>query len=261
MQLHVFRVQARFCRHGGSQHRTSSGGQNAARVAVVGVDNRLVTAAEQLGFRVAVGIHGFMEVQMVLRQVGKSGNSKVNTAHTLQCQGMAGNLHHHMGAVTLPHPGEQGLQIKAFRGSALGGNHFLPDHVRHGADQPHLGPQRLFQHLLEKQGRRRLAVGAGNADHGHGSGRIAVEIAAQQGQRQPVGCHQNVRNRPFRRFRGDYRHGTFFQRHGNKAVAVGGKAGHRHEQAARLRLPGVIANCGNVPLQICRARQNLNILQ
>ena len=261
MQLHIFRVKALFGGYRSRQHRAGGSRQNPARVAVVSVDNRFITAAEQFCLGLTVGIHGLVEVQMILRQVGEGGDIKVDTAHTLQCQGVAGHLHDHMGAAGIPHPGEEGLQIQAFGGGALRGDDFLADHVRHGADKAHFCAQGLFQHLLEKQGGGGFAVGAGNTDHGHGLCGAAIEIAAQQRQRQPVGLYQYIGNVPVGLFGSDHRCGSLFQSHGNKPIAVGGKAGHRHKQTARLRLPGVVANGGDIRFQIRITRQNRNISQ
>ena len=261
MQRHVFGVEALFCGYGSGQYRAGGGGENPARIAVVGVDDRPVTAAEQLRFRIAVGVHGFVEIQMILRQVGKGGHIKANTADALQGDGVAGNLHHHMGAARIPHPGKQSLQVETFRGGALGGDHFLPDHVRHGTDEAHLSPLCFFQHLLEKQRGGCLAVGAGDTDHRHGRGGVSVKIAAQQRQRQPVGFHQDVGDLPLRLFRGNHCRRAFFQCHGDETVTVGGKAANGHKQAARFRFTGIVTNRRNIRFKIGGMRQNRNIFQ
>ena len=196
---------------------------------------------------------------MILRQVGKGRHVKMNAADAVQCHRMAGNLHHHMGTPGIPHPGKQRLQLQAFRSGALCGDDLLPDHVGHGADQAHLGPQAAFQHLLEQQGGGGLAVGSRDADHGHGFGRVAVEIAPQQCQGQPVIFHQDVGNVLFRLFRRDHHRCALFHRHGDKAVAVRGKAGNGRKQAAGGHLPGVIVHCVNLRLQVCGAFQNRDI--
>ena len=133
-KLQVFAPQGGGAVYARGQHRAGGRRENPARIAVVRIDHRQAAAAEQLGLGLAVGVHGLVEVQMIFRQVGKGGDVKPDTADALQGNGMAGNLHHHVGASGVPHSGEQRLQFKAFRGGSLGGNDLLTDHVGHGAD-------------------------------------------------------------------------------------------------------------------------------
>ena len=198
---------------------------------------------------------------MILGQIGEGRHVIVDAPHPFQGQGVAGNLHYHMGAARVPHPGKESLQIQAFRGGALCGDDFLPNHIGHGANQADLGSLNLLQHLLEKQGGRSLAVGARNAHHSHLPGRISIEVAGKQSQSQPVGLHQNIGNLPLRLFRCDHGGSAPLQCHGDEPVAVGGKAGHRHKQASGLRLPGIIADGGDFVFLVRGAFQNGNILE
>ena len=147
-KLQIFAPQIGGTVYAGGQHRAGGRRENPVRIAVVRIDDRQTAAAEQLGLGFAVSVHGLVEVQMVFRQVGKGGDVKMNAADALQGNGVAGNLHHHMGAARVPHFCEQRLQFKALRGGSLGGNGLLTDHIGHGADQPHLRPQTGFQNLL-----------------------------------------------------------------------------------------------------------------
>ena len=198
---------------------------------------------------------------MVLRQVGKGRHIKVDAAHPLQCQSVAGRLHHHMGTASRAHPGEQGLQLQALRGGALRGDDLIAYHVGHGADQAHLRPQDLFQHLLQKQRGGGFAVGAGDADHGHGFCRMAVEVTPHQRQGQPVRGHPHIGDLPLRLLRGNHRRRAFFQGHGDKAVAIGSKTGHSHKQSSRCNLPGVVIHIADLRFQISGTFQNRYVLQ
>ena len=69
---------------------------------------------------------------------------------------------------------------------------------------------------------------------------MTVEIAAKQRQGQSVILHQHIGHIRIGLFRRNHRHGSLIQSHGDKPVAIGGKTGHRHKQAAGCHLPGVI---------------------
>ena len=198
---------------------------------------------------------------MILRQIGKGRHIKVDAPHPFQRQGVAGYLHHHMGAPGIPHPGKESLQLIALRGGALCWNDFLPDHIGHGADEPHLGPQAAFQHLLQKQCHRGFAVGAGDTHHGHGFCRVAEEVGADQSQCQPVIFHQHIGHIQLRLFGGEHYRRPLLHSHGNKPVAVGGKAGNRRKEASGTYLPGVIGNIRNLLLRVGVGFQHRNILQ
>ena len=174
---------------------------------------------------------------MVFRQVGKGRHLKMDAAHPVQGQRMGGNLHHHMGTAGIAHSGKQRLQLKAFGGGALCGDHFIAHQIFHGADETHFGAQRLFQNMLQQQGHRCLAVGAGYPNHGHGFGRMAVEVCADHSKGIAVIFHQNIGNIGFRLFCTHHNGCALFHGHGNKPVAVGRKAGDGDEQASRCYLP------------------------
>ncbi len=220
-----------------------------------------VTPAEQFRLGGAVFIHGLVKVQMILRQVGKGRHVKVDAPHPFQAQGVAGNLHHHMGTAGSAHLGKQALQFQALRGGSLRGNFLAADEIGHSAHQAHLGPGHLLQHLLEQQRGGGFAVGAGNADHGHGVCRMVIKIAAHLGQSQPVRLHQHVGNLLLRLAGSDHHRCPPVQGHGDEAIAVSGEAGHRHKGIPGRNLPGIVAHPGNLRLQIRRARQHRHILE
>ena len=198
---------------------------------------------------------------MVLSQVGEGRHLIVNTAHPFQRQGMGGHLHNRICAAGIPHACEQSLQFKALGRSALGGDDFVTDAVIHSADQADLRSAHSLQNMLEKQRYRGLAVGSGDADHRHGTGGIAIEIPAQQRQGKAGVFHQNIRHTFSRSVLGNYRRGTLFQGHGDKPVAVGGKAGDGNKQAAGDHLPGVVGHGPNLGIDIHIGFQYGNVPQ
>ena len=62
---------------------------------------RQVFEEEALG--IPVGLHGLMEIQMVLRNVGKHRRVELNAGHPFQGQGVGGYFHHHILAAPFLH--------------------------------------------------------------------------------------------------------------------------------------------------------------
>ena len=228
---------------------------------VIQVHHCRITAAEQLRLGVAVMLHGLVEVQMILRQIGEGRHIKVNTTHPIQCDRMRGNFHNCITAAGIPHLRKQALQLEAFGGRAIGGDHQISNAVFHGADQACLTAGDCFQHLLEQPGHRGLAVGTGDTDDGHSLRGMMEEIAADQRQRQPVIFNQDIRNLLFRLLCGDHHRCAFFHSHGNKAVAIGSKTGNRHKNATGRHLAGIINYLCDLQSRICIPLQNGHITQ
>ena len=68
---------------------------------------------KEYGLGPGVVLHGSMEVQMILCQIGKGGSLEVDAPHPVQSQGMGGDLHHHIPAPCRSHPGQQALEGKS----------------------------------------------------------------------------------------------------------------------------------------------------
>ena len=232
------------------------------RPGIVRVHHAHVAVLEQDGFGVAVGLHGLVEVQVVLGEIGEDAHGEVDAVHPLQHQGVGGGLHHHMGAARVPHPGEELLELQGLRRGPLGGDHLVADHVLVGADQAHLGSRLLLQNGLEQIGGGGLAVGAGDGHHGHIVRRVAVIVGGHHRQGPAGIVHPDVgdislRRRPFAHHRGGARrHGL-----GNVCVAVGGKAGHGHEQISCRRGAGIIADADDLRLRVRGGGQGGDPLQ
>ena len=198
---------------------------------------------------------------MVFRQIRKCCHIIMDTAHSVKGNGMGRYFHHNIFTPGSFHCVEKTLQFETFRSSSLCGNHLLADQVFHGADQTHLGSLHRFQHMLQKQGGRGLTVGTGDADHCHRFGRMSIEIAAEHRQGHPVGFHQHIGNRNLGLLCRNHHRCALFHGHGDKAVAVGGKAGDGHKQAAGGYFSGIVADRIDLHFQIRMDFLNSNILE
>ena len=225
----------------------------ALRPAVVGVIHARAAAAEQNGLGVAVLFHGVVEIQMVLGQVGEHAHLILHAVHPVQHQCVGGNLHDHMGAAGIPHPGKQTLDIEGLRCGALRGNDFLADHVLVGADEAHFGAQRLLQNGLEQISGSGFAVGSGDAHHGHMVGGVAKPVGAHHGQ-----CPAGVRHLDIGNF---HSRGACRSCLADERMAVHRKARHGHKQVALLRSTGIIADVGDLHFHVRRGRQHSQSLQ
>ena len=209
---------------------------------IIRVEHALLTGAEEFCLCFAVFLHGLMEVQMILRQIGKRPDLKANSLHPVQCQRVGGYLHHHMRASGIAHPRQKSLQGKALRRGALRLEFFAADHVPDGPDEAHLCTAAGFKHFLHKAGDGGLAVGTGHADHLHGVRRVPVPVGAEPCQCRPCRGHLH----PWRRFRhgvfAEHRRRAALKRHRNKTVAVRGVAGNRDKQVARPGRTRIVAH-------------------
>ena len=77
---------------------------------VVQVKNARLTLLEQQALGLAIGLHGPVKIQVVPGEVGENPRLEPQPRRPAQGQGVGGNLHHHMGAPRLLHPGQQALE-------------------------------------------------------------------------------------------------------------------------------------------------------
>ncbi|CDB29898.1 unknown [Firmicutes bacterium CAG:137] len=235
--------------------------QHPRAVRVICVQYTYIAPAKEYGLGPGVVLHGAMEVQMILCQIGKGGSLEVDTPHPVQGQGMGGDLHHHIPAPCRSHPGQQALEGKALRCGALCGERLLADHVLNGANKAHPGPGDLLQHRFQQKRHRSFAIGAGDAHHGHAFSRVTVPICAHLRQSPAGGGHLNIGRRLCGNSLRHHQPGP--PSHGlvNIPVAIGGKAGNRHKDVSRLNLPGIIGHASDVPGGRGSGGQNLHPLQ
>ena len=74
---------------------------------------------KQQALGIPVGFHGFVEVQVVFRDIGQHRRVVFNTGYTFQRQRMGGNLHHHITAARFFHTVQEFLQIHYVRCSIM----------------------------------------------------------------------------------------------------------------------------------------------
>ena len=261
LQLQFLRPQVRFGPLRVREFSAGGMGHEPLRPGVIGVVNAGVAVLEQQRLGVAVGLHSLMEIQVVLGEVGEDAHGIVHAVHPVQGQGVGGDLHDHVGAAALPHLGKQPLELKGLRRGALRGDDLVADHILVRADEAHLGPGLLLQNGLEEIGGGGLAVGAGDAHHGHGVRRMAEEVGAHHRQ-GPAGIrHLDEGNALLRCLFAQHRRRAGGHGLADEGVAVNGEARHGHEQVAGPGGPGIIADIGDVHLQIRRGVQDGQALQ
>ena len=193
---------------------------------------------------------------MVLGQVGEDAHIVMHAVDPVQSQGVGRDLHHHMGAARVPHPGEEPLKLKGLRRGPFRGQGLRSNHILVGADQSHLLSPGL-QNGLEKIGGGGFAVGAGDTQHDHGRRRMAEEIGARHRQ-SPAGIrHLDIRDIALRHPLAQHRRRATLHGLADEIVAVHGEAGHGHKQVPRPRLPRIVADIGNLQLQVRRGGENV----
>ena len=143
---------------------------------VVQVEHRSGALAEQQPLGVPVGLHGTVEVQVVLGQIGEDTRPEGDAVQAMEHQGVGGCLHHHVGTPRIRHLPQQLLHLVGLRRGAVGGQALLPDQVLVGADQPHLCVEAPLQHGLEQIGGGGLSVGPGDRQQGQFPGRMAEPV-------------------------------------------------------------------------------------
>ena len=149
------------------QRRAGDISQEIRRPGVVPVHRGGGAHGKQLCLGLRVGLHGLVVVQMVLRQVRKRPDGKMDARHPVLVQRVGGHLHHHMAAPGVRHLAEQLLKLIALGRRALRGDGPVSDPIAVGTDKPYLRATGPLQHMLEQECRGRLAVGTGEAHDGH----------------------------------------------------------------------------------------------
>jgi hypothetical protein len=155
--------------------------QQGLGVLVVDVHDADVAPLEQLALPAAVLLKGLVlaGADVVRRKVREDADVVVDARHAVHHQALAGHFHQRHITACIHELAEGLLQLVAFGGGVCGllmASHEI-DAV--GADHAHLFAGG-FQHALDHVGGGGLALGAGDADHGHLPGRVAEEVAAHQ---------------------------------------------------------------------------------
>ena len=95
---------------------------------------------EQLSFRVAVGDHVWMIVQMIACEIGENREVEIHRRDPLLIQSVRGDLHHHVVGPCLSQRRQLGVNRQHVRGGQESGSKGSEDTVTQGAEQPAAGP-------------------------------------------------------------------------------------------------------------------------
>ena len=250
MQLDVLGMHIRIVLHTVGQEFTGLLREDLASPVVVHIHDTEGGLPEQHRLRIAVVLHRSVEIQMILRQVGKRTDRKLDAVDTVEHQRVGGYLHQHVGAARIRHLTEQLLQLKRLGRRALGRDDLLADHVLVGADQTDLAALRL-QNRLDQIGGRGLAVGAGDADHLHFLRRMGEVIGRHLRQCAAGRRDLNIGNLSLRDALAYHCGRTLFHRLADVFVSIGRITGDRNEYIPRLYSAGVILQLPD----LCRHRR------
>ena len=244
------------------QERTSLLLQHELTCRIVQIGHADLALMEQQCLGIPIGFHGLVEIQMILRQIGKCTDGKFDSVYAIQHQRMRGYLHDDMRTARIAHLCEQFVQFKRFRRGALGRQNLIANHVLVGADEADCVTLRL-KNGLEQIRRCGLAVGAGDADHDHAVSRM-IKV---------VGCH--LCQRTARRIYADIRHRNAALRHmfehnhtraqldrlADVLVTIGFIAGDCHKDISVLYLTGIIFQLTNFHSGVCGLFRNVDALE
>ena len=175
-------------------HRAFGALDHDVRPLVVSIDDADIALREQQRLGLGVGLHGLVEVQMVLRQVREDAHLKSDALHAVQHQRVGRHLHDRVRAAGVGHPAQELLQLIGVGRGVLGVQHLVADDVRIRADEADLRVQALLEHVLDERGDGGLAVRAGHADHGQLARRVIKKFAADARERKAAVGHEDIRN-------------------------------------------------------------------
>ena len=212
---------------------------------VVEADHRPAAAVgrEQRRLGREIGLHGAVEVEVVLGESGEDACGVGDRVDPVQRQRVRGDLHRDRVHPALAGDGEQRLQVRRLRRGPHRRHPLAGQPRLHGADhtrpQPGGGETRLEQ--VRDGG---LAVGAGDAEHRHHLGGAGVHLRREVAEdRTGVARHQRrqTRQRPVGE-RGRSSRGDRLRREG-RAVDV--RTGECGVQVAGSDLPRVEGDAGD----------------
>ena len=146
-KLHLLCAQRGVLPGADEQRRTGRTLQHGPVSRVVRIEHTRPAKPEQAGLGGPVGLHGLMEIEVVLRQVRERTDRERDAVHAVQRQRMGRDLHHHMRAARIEHLPQQALQGKALGRRALRRDDGVADAVFDRADEADL----RAEHLLEQR--------------------------------------------------------------------------------------------------------------
>ncbi len=104
---------------------------------------------EELGLGGEVVIHGAVQVQVVLGQVGETGDVEQHAVHALVGDGVGGNLHGCRVQSPFPHECQQPVDFRGFGGGQQAGNGLPAGEDLDGADQAGPLPRERSSELMK----------------------------------------------------------------------------------------------------------------
>ena len=228
--------------------------QQGGGVLVVDIHHAHIAALEQLSLPAAVLLKGLVlaGADVIRRKVGEHAHIVVHARHAVHHQALTGYLHQRGIAAGIQKLPEGLLQLVAFRGSV--GGVLVASHIVDavGADHAHLAACGL-QHAFDHVGGSGLALGAGDADHGHLAGRVAEEVGAHQRHGIAAALHLDHghpgQGRKVDIVLDDQRADPLGGAVGGKRVAVPLGAHDAHEQKPRGSLAAVVDDIRDLSIQ------------
>ena len=176
-----------------------------------------------------VALHGGVEVEVVLGQVGEDRSGEAHAGRAAQLQSVRGDLHRAGALAAIEHRAEVSLQVDRLGGGAGDGTLGPADEGRDGAQQPARASRGLQQRAHEEGGGR-LAVGAGYADDVQLGSRVAEEARGDRPHRSARGGDEHLGHAESQRTLDDERGRPRLHGRGGEVVAVAAQARDTEEQ-------------------------------
>ena len=209
---------------------------------------RSAQPVEQRQLGVAVGLPRAVQLEMLVGHVGEDGHVVGDARHPLEREPMRRRLHDRDAIAGIGHRAQRGLQLRCFGGGGVDCVVLGPpaDARRDRADHAGREPGGLEGRNGEI-GRRRLAVGAGDADHRQLVRRIAVPPRGGTGQRgSRGGDHELRRGDPGHRPLDDHARRARLDRRRHEVVAVGVLPRNGDVEHPRPNLARVVSHARHV---------------
>ena len=182
---------------------------------------------------------------MVTPEVREAGHRERGAVDPVFREGVRADLHRdHVGAAA-PQLGERALQLGCLgRGERQRCGRTAEPNAERADDAGSVPMGR--EHGVEEEGGGGLAVGAGDAEHRHRTGRLPVESGGHRADRPPDRPHPRLGHRGRDDALDHERDGTPVDGDGREVVAVGVETGDAAEQRARMHGATVVGHVGHV---------------
>ena len=139
-------------------------------------------------FAAAYAVERLVKVEVIVGDVGQHGDAEAHVGDAAQRERVRTDLHRDRARAARPHLGEDALQIVGERRRVVERPHRVAE-VRAERADPARDDPGAVEDRRDKVRRRRLAVGAGDADDRHPERRLAVEGGSQPRERAHLVAH------------------------------------------------------------------------